>query len=104
MSDLDELAAAGQAPSTNLADVKALAHKQLELEAKVAKAEQKLKDGKADLRKIQEGELPAALKAAGIPSFTLDNGMVVSYSEDMKVSVPAARKPAIIKKMKEWHR
>lgn len=102
MSDLDELADAGAAPSTNLADVSALARKQLELEAAVARAEATLKAAKQDLRKVQEGDLPAALKAAGIPSFELDNGMTVSYKEDLKVSVPAARKVAIIKKMKEW--
>lgn len=102
MSDLDELADAGAAPSTNLADVSALARKQLELEAAVARAEATLKAAKQDLRKIAEGELPAALKAAGIPSFELDNGMTVSYKEDLKVSVPAARKAAVIKKMKEW--
>lgn len=103
MSDLDELADAGaKTTATDLASVRALAHKQLELEAVVAKHEAALKTAKADLRKIQEGELPGALKAAGMPSFTLDNGMTVAYTEDMKVSVPAARKAAIIKKMKEW--
>ena len=103
MSDLDELAEAGEATaSTNLADVAALARKQLDLEAIVAKREQALKDAKADLRKIQEGELPAALKAAGIPTFQLDNGMTVSYTEDLSVSVPKARKAAVISKMKEW--
>lgn len=103
MSDLDELAEAGEATaSTNLADVAALARKQLDLEAIVAKKEQALKDAKADLRKIQEGELPAALKAAGIPTFQLDNGMTVSYTEDLSVSVPKARKAAVISKMKEW--
>jgi len=103
MSDLDELAEAGEkTTTTDLAAVRALAHKQLELEGVVAKHEASLKAAKADLRKIQEGDLPAALKAAGMPSFTLDNGMTVAYDEDMKVSVPKARKDAIIKKMKEW--
>jgi len=86
----------------NLADVTALARKQLELEAVVASAEEKLKTAKADLRKIQEGELPAALKAAGIPSFELTNGMTVSYSEDLSCKLPKARLPAIIKRMKSW--
>jgi hypothetical protein len=103
MNDLDELADEGQkVASTDLKDVKALAMKQLELEGFVAKAEASLKTAKGELEKIQLNQLPAALKAAGIPSFTLENGMVVSYAEDMKVSVPKARKDAIIKKMKEW--
>uniref|UniRef100_A0AAU7VGS7 Heat shock protein n=1 Tax=Dinoroseobacter phage vB_DshS_R26L TaxID=3161158 RepID=A0AAU7VGS7_9CAUD len=104
MSDdiLAEMAEDGQKVTTDLREVKALADKQLALEAKVAKIEADLKAAKADLRKVQEGDLPAALKAAGIPSFTLDNGMTVSYDEDLKISVPKARKDAIIKLMKEW--
>jgi len=103
MNDLDELAAEGEkVASTDLKDVSALAHKQLELEGNVARIEAQLKEAKAELAKIQLSQLPAALKAAGIPSFTLDNGMTVSYAEDMKVSVPKARKGAIIKKMQEW--
>lgn len=103
MNDLDELAEEGQkVPSTDLKDVKALAMKQLELEAIVAKREAELKEAKAELDKIQLGQLPAALKAAGIPSFTLENGMVVGYAEDLRVSLPKVRKDAIIAKMKEW--
>lgn len=102
MSDLDELADAGQNAPVDLRTLAAVAMKQLELEGLVAKHEAALKAAKDELRKIQEGDLPAALKAAGVPSFTLDNGMTVSYAEDMKVSVPKARKEAIIKKMKEW--
>lgn len=103
MSDLDELAEEGaKAPSTNLADVAALAMKQLELEGELASAEAKVKDAKEKLRKVQEGELPAALKAAGIPSFTLANGMTVSYDEDLKVSLPKARLDKIIAQMKSW--
>jgi hypothetical protein len=100
MSDLDELAEA--AVSTNLADLVALARKQLELEALVAKKTAELKEATDALRKIQEGDLPAALKTAGVPSFKLDNGMTVSYEEDLKISVPKSRKAQIIAKMKEW--
>lgn len=100
--NLDELEADGAAPSTDLSDVRALANKQLELEAEVSKHEAALKDAKERLRKVQEGELPAALKAAGITTFGLDNGMTVSYSEDLKVSVPKKNKGAVIHLMKEW--
>lgn len=99
---LDELKDDSSKTTVNLADVSALARKQLEIEAEVAKAEATLKDAKARLRKIQEGELPAALKAAGIPSFTLDNGMTVSYAEDLKCEVPKKNKGAVIAKMTEW--
>lgn len=76
--------------------------KQLDLEAELAKAEQAVKTAKENLRKVQELELPAALKAAGIPSFTLDNGMTVSYDEDLKVSLPKVRLDKIIAQMKAW--
>ncbi|ARB06128.1 heat shock protein [Dinoroseobacter phage vB_DshS-R5C] len=99
---MDELEADGAKPSTDLADVKALAHKQLELEAKVARAEQALKDAQKELMQISDRDLPAALKAAGIPSFTLDNGMKVAYKEDLKVSVPKKNLPAVLKHMREW--
>lgn len=102
MSDLDELAAAGEAASTNLADLSALARKQLELEAVVARKTAELKEATEALRKVQEGDLPAALKAAGVPSFQLDNGMTVSYEEDLKVSVPKKNMDAVIKHMREW--
>lgn len=103
MSDLDELAAAGEETApTDLRAIAALAHKQLELEAEVARDEAKLKDSKERLRKVQEGELPAAMKAAGMTTFGLDNGMTVGYEEDLKISVPKTRKAAIIEKMREW--
>lgn len=103
MSDvLDEIADAGEAPSTNLADVSALAMQQLKLEGDVARLEADLKQAKKDLMKVSDGELPAALKAAGMPSFTLENGMIVSYREDMKVSVPATKKAFVLAQMKEW--
>lgn len=103
MSDLDEIAAAGEeTTTTDLKAISALALKQLELEAVVAKKTQELKDATEALRKVQEGELPAALKAAGMTTFGLSNGMTVSYDEDLKISVPKARKAAIIELMKEW--
>ncbi|UXO93758.1 heat shock protein [Pseudanabaena phage Pan1] len=103
MSDLDELAAAGE--ETNVVDLKAitaLAHKMLELEADVARKTEDLKKATEALRKVQEGDLPAAMKAAGMTTFGLDNGMTVGYEEDLKISVPKARKAAVIEKMKEW--
>jgi hypothetical protein len=105
MSDdvMNELEADGQeVVSTDLNDLRALAHKQLELEAEVSKHEAALKDAKERLKKVQESDLPNALKAAGMTTFGLDNGMTVSYDEDLKVSVPKKNKAAVIKQMKEW--
>lgn len=101
--DLDELAAEGEkATTTSLDEVTALANQMLDLQATVAKKEADLTEAKEALRKIEMGDLPSALKAAGMQQFTLENGMVVSYKEDLTVSVPKARKPAVIEKMREW--
>lgn len=99
---MNELEADGAKPSTDLADVRALALKQLELEAEVARCEAALKVATEALLKVSDRDLPAALKAAGIPSLTLDNGMKVSYKEDLKVSVPKKNMPAVLKHMREW--
>jgi hypothetical protein len=101
-NDLDELAAEGEKTGTSLEEVTALAYKMLDLQAVVAKREAALTEAKEALRKIEMGDLPAALKAARMKEFQLDNGMTVSYKEDLTVSVPKARKAAVIAKMREW--
>jgi hypothetical protein len=82
--------------------VAALALKQLELEADLAKLEAAAKEKKAELAKVQDQDLPAALKAASIKTFQLSNGMTVSLEEDLKVSVPKKNKHPVIKHMTEW--
>lgn len=101
-NDFDEIADAGEKPSTNLSDVVALARRQLELEAEVSRLEADLKEAQKQLFKVSDRDLPAALKAAGIPSLTLGNGMIVSYKEDMKVSVPKKNLSKVVEKMREW--
>ena len=103
MSDLDELADAGeQTAPTDLAAITALAYRQLEIEGEIDKLEAALKIKKKDLAKISESDLPAALKAARMTTFGLDNGMTVGYEEDLKISVPANKKATVIKLMKDW--
>lgn len=103
MSDLDEFTADGQeVATTDLASITALAYKQLEIEGEIDKLEAALKTKKEALRKVAEGALPAALKAARMTTFGLDNGMTVGYEEDLKIAVPAGKKAAVIAKMKEW--
>jgi len=100
--DLDELAAEGEKTETSLEEVSALAYKMLDLQAQVAKKEAELAEAKEALRKVEMGDLPAALKAARMKEFQLENGMTISYKEDLTVSVPKARKAAVIEKMREW--
>lgn len=86
----------------DLSEVTTLAHKQLELEGAVDRIESTLKEKKLELRKIQENDLPSAMKAAGMKTFSLENGLTVSYTEDLKISVPKARKKAVIQLMRDW--
>lgn len=106
MSDLDELAQAGEGNSigVDLSALSALAMKQLDLEGEVDKLDTLLKAAKEKLRKIQEGDLPDALKAAMMTTFGLENGMTVSYAEDLKISIPKNKKAAVIKTMRDWGR
>lgn len=106
MSDdmTDEFAAdaAEEAATTDLTEVTNLAMQQLEKEAEVATAEATLKELQGDLRQIKQVKLPAALKAAKMKEFKMENGMTVSLKEDLKVSVPKSRKDGVIEKMREW--
>lgn len=105
MSDIqDEFAAdaADETATTDLTEVTNLAMQLLDLEAKVAKADAELKTLNGDLRQVSQVKLPAALKAARMKDFTLENGMKVSMKEDLKVSVPKVRKGDVIEKMREW--
>lgn len=105
MSDIeDEFAsdAKEEAATTDLSEVTKLAMDQLRLEGEVAAIEADLNLKKQELTRISQGKLPAAMRAAKMAEFKLENGMTVSVKSDMKVSVPKARKPDVIAKMKEW--
>lgn len=101
--DLDALADAGakEAASVSLVDLKALAEEQLRREAAVDAAEEAVKAAKKALNEIALDKLPVSMVAAGVKSFTLDNGRVVSLGEKMHISVPKKRKDEIIKRLRE---
>lgn len=99
---LDQIAEAAEQEPVDLRELVALAERQLSLQADVDKIKAELKTAEDDLKRVQLDQLPAAMKNARMPTFQLDNGMTVSSAEDMKVSVPAKRKEAIIAKMCEW--
>jgi hypothetical protein len=75
------------ASDDKLRSVNELALLQLERESAVAEKEEELKTAKEALRKIQEVELPAAMKAAGIEEIKLSNGAKVKLKEDVSISV-----------------
>lgn len=103
MSDIEELAnAAHETPASDIKDIQAVANRMLDLQAVVADIEDRLKEAKTKLRNVQEGQLPELMEAAGITEFKLKNGMTVSVTEDLKVSVPRKNKAQVCAIMKEW--
>jgi len=65
-----------------------LAREQLDQEAEVAMLEEKLKMAKSKLRKISEVDLPAAMSAAKVKDFTLENGAKIKIDTQLYASLP----------------
>lgn len=101
MSLLDELSDAATATPTDLENIVALAKLQVELESKVDAAQEELKMLQSKLRTISQGELPAAMKAAGLTSFQLEDGRTILFGEEWTISVPKKRKGEIIAKLRD---
>lgn len=81
-----------------LSSINQLAEMQLELEAEVAAITLQLGERQKDLRRIQEMELPNAMKDAGIEEIKLTNGAKLSIKEDISISVPKNNLDKIV----EW--
>ena len=78
-----------------------LARRQVEYEEQVAIADEAFKKAKANLRRIQEKELPAAMEAIGMESFTLKSGETISVKEKLYASISKKDKPAAIRWLME---
>lgn len=78
-----------------------LAERQVVLEDWIEKAEDKIKEAKANLGKLTGEQLPEALRAAGVRSFTLENGCVVEMNMDIKASITKANQEAAFKWLRE---
>ncbi len=78
--------------SAEVAEISALCHAQLEAETKVQEAEVALKVAKEALRKIQENDLPLAMKSAGVSEIKLPTGEKVTLKNDVTTAIPAERK------------
>lgn len=85
-----------QARDVSVTKISALATRQLELTADVARLGEALKAISAELRTVSEDELPAALAEAGIKSITLPDGSVVTVKDDYYCSLTGKyRDPAL---------
>jgi hypothetical protein len=71
--------------------VASTAQKMLTLQRKIEEAEEWVKKHKDLLRTIQEVELPNAMDACGMASFTLDSGQQVKIQQICSGSIPKAK-------------
>lgn len=82
------------ASSGPTATVLKLARTQLKLEQEVATLETKLKEAKAQLRRVAEEELPEAMGAADVTALTLGNGWRLELDSELYASIPKAQTEA----------
>lgn len=93
MFEEDSAVSAAEAISTDgLKSVSALARRIRDTEEQIQKAEEFLKERKAQLLKMTDEDLPAVLEEMGLQSFTLDDGSKVEVKPLYGASIPAARK------------
>lgn len=94
MSDMDSMFAADAETHSksftdeDLAVISKLAHLQLERQKWVAHIEEKLEAAKALLKKVQEEELPNAMKEIGMTEFKLTDGTKVTIKNEVYCSIP----------------
>ena len=99
---LEEIKADASNATTNVSELAELAELQLSLETQVAQKEDELKEIKDRLRRVSEEALPNAMINSNVSEFKLSNGMKVTYTEDLKTSVPRKNKAKVIGYMKDW--
>lgn len=71
-----------------LKSVADLASKQVLYEQEVDRLEGELKKAQAALLEVQTKELPDAMQAIGLETFTLANGLRISIKDDVSISIP----------------
>jgi hypothetical protein len=75
-----------------LRQVADLAKRQLELARALETFEQRAKDIAAELRQVQEIDLPLAMAEVGMQAFTLETGEKITIKSDVYASVPKERR------------
>lgn len=75
-----------------MARISTLAHKQVELEGEVKKAEKTVKDKKAELRDVSQNQLPNLLEELDVRLHETRDGTRVTMKESLRHGIPKARK------------
>lgn len=77
----------------NIKQISSLAKLQVQIEGELSDLEDLVKDTKKNLRKVQEEDLPLAMREAGMLEFTLESGEKISIEQGIFPSIP---KPKIL--------
>ena len=72
----------------DLKQVSILANTQRELENKIAKQEEELKETKRQLKQVSEVDIPEALAESGLSEIKLTDGTKVSVQQFYSASIP----------------
>jgi hypothetical protein len=75
-----------------LSELARLGQALIDAEEAVEKAEQALKDRKAELRKLVESEIPDYMQECGVSKVTLDGGATIGYKDDVRLEWDEAKK------------
>lgn len=77
-------------------EITTLVEMQLKAQKDVEATEEKLKEAKKQLRKIQEGLLPDTMAAAGVEELKLQTGQRIVIEEFVSCSVTKDKKPKVL--------
>jgi hypothetical protein len=89
-------------PSDNaLARVRELVDEQVRLQAELAALEQQVSDKAKELRQVEEQDLPDAMSAAGVESFTTSEGVVVKIKDDISISLAGEKMQNALRWLRE---
>lgn len=84
-----------------LQEIAKLAGQMAKFERVLSDAEDAVKKAKADLKRVQERELPDAMRGCGLTGFTLETGESLIIKEDLFASIPKKNKAAAAKWLTE---
>ncbi len=83
-------------PKDKLEQILKLAREQVRRQRKVAEADEKLKEAKAELRAIEEGNLPKLLDELGVDEIKLGGGWSLFVKEAVSVKTPAKNRADVV--------
>lgn len=92
MVDYEDLANEAAPSDDQLKVIAGLIERQTKIEDWIAEEEERLREAKSNLAKVQNELLPEAMMAAGVTEFTDINGYKVTVKEDLRAGITAANK------------